>query len=92
MSEEIDRLRRNITNINDFIINGFRLIRNNTPIQAQAGHFLIVMEAAIEEFENLCGVYEELTGCEHALWSKNGELFSDEWFELNKMFSPEDDE
>lgn len=92
MSEALDRLRKSITSLNDFILNGFRLIRNNTPLQAQAGHFLIVLEASIEEFESLCDVYEEETGFEHPLWSKNGELFSDEWFELNKIFNPEDNE
>lgn len=92
MSEELDKLRRSVSSLNDFILNGFRVIRNCTPLQAQAGHFLIVLEASIEEFENLCGIYEELTGNEHALWLKNGELFSDEWYELNKVFNPEDDE
>lgn len=92
MGKELDRLCRHIPNLSDFIQLGFKILRNNQNLEARAGHFLIVLESCIEEFESLCSLYEELTGHEHVLWMKHGVEFSQEWYELNQVFNPEDDE
>lgn len=89
MGQELDKLRRNISNLSSFIELGFKVLRNNQPLEARAGHFLIVLESCIEEFEELCALYEELSGAEHHLWLQYGVEFSQEWYELNQLFVDE---
>ena len=90
MGQELDKLRRNISNLSSFIELGFKILRNNQSLEAKAGHFLIVLESCIEEFEDLCSLYEELSGAEHNLWLQHGVEFSQEWFELNQLFVDEE--
>lgn len=85
-----NKLNRMIDNLASFIELGVKILRNNQCLEKHAGHFLIVLEGCIEEFENLCAVYEEINKTEHYLWLKHGEEFSQEWYELNKLFTEEE--